>query len=476
MKLEELREFDPTTRATWTGEQLVYSDIEQPIVDAYGDLIAFGQTLYDCEQTGCDRYDQLLNQFEQLEAQYLQSIAPFQDTVRDNRYDDEFFQDPDNLSGEAQALLAANPHSVLIYPFVTEEKLWLLYATAGSVGAIDIDVTQETLARLVQQLGESLTSNRSLNNVQVHSQALYDQLIKPLEAILPDNEIQHLIFVNDRVTRYIPMAALFDGERYLIERYAVSSVLSAELTDTQERLDDVETSEVLGVGLTQAVSGFSPLPSVADELDGIIRSDLTDAQGIYPGQIHLDEAFSLEQLKNSVSGHNVLHVATHAEFVPGRPDDSYILLANGEKLTPSVIDTMGRRLQNLHMVVLSACQTALGGAAGDGTEISGISSYFLKTGRAETVMASLWKVNDTSTSVLMQRFYEFLATGELTKAEALQQAQLSLLYDQDVETRMDAVRASLLAISSETGQPLVSGTPISHPYHWAPFVIIGNAL
>ncbi|MEM9220247.1 MAG: CHAT domain-containing protein [Cyanobacteria bacterium P01_F01_bin.150] len=94
------------------------------------------------------------------------------------------------------------------------------------------------------------------------------------------------------------------------------------------------------------------------------------------------------------------------------------------------------------MVVLSACQTALGGAAGDGTEISGISAYFLKEGRAETVLASLWSANDTSTSLLMQRFYELLATGELTKAEALQQAQLSFLYGEDIDTRLAAHRSS----------------------------------
>lgn len=88
-------------------------------------------------------------------------------------------------------------------------------------------------------------------------------------------------------------------------------------------------------------------------------------------------------------------------------------------------------------------------------------------------MVSLWAVNDDSTSLLMQRFYEFLATGEFTKAEALRQAQLSLLYDEDTETRLEAVRAD---ISIETSGRRDVPTGSRHPYHWAPFILIGNGL
>jgi len=85
-------------------------------------------------------------------------------------------------------------------------------------------------------------------------------------------------------------------------------------------------------------------------------------------------------------------------------------------------------------------------------------------------MVSLWAVNDASTSILMQRFYEILATGEFTKAEALRQAQLSLLYGEDVETRLDAVRAGAPPQYQEGFEPVGD----RHPYHWAPFVLMGN--
>ncbi|WP_228022067.1 CHAT domain-containing protein [Vasconcelosia minhoensis] len=478
LKIEELREFthSTTTRATWTTDGIVYTAREQPVADAHGDLIAFGQTLYECEQTSCDQIDSLLSQHEQLTAQYDQQLATFASAMRDNRYDDDLFQNPDNLSGEAQELLEANPNSVLIYPFVTDDKLWLLYATVGSVGSIEIDVTQADLSKTVQRFGELFQYGGDLQALQATSQQLYGWLIEPLEAALQKNGIEHLIFVNDRVTRYIPMAALFNGEQYLIERYAVSTVLSPALTNTTESLETADTANVLGLGLTQAVPGFNPLPEVEQELDAIVLSGGADTTEVYPGQVYLDDAFTLDQLKTSIADYRVLHIATHAAFVPGQPEASFIVLGNSDRMQIPDIETMERRLRNLHLVVLSACQTALGGEASDGTEIAGISAYFLETGRAESVIASLWLVSDDSTSLLMQRFYELLASGELTKAEALRQAQLSLLYDQDTEARLSAARNASLIVQTPEGEPITNAPELAHPYHWAPFILIGNGL
>jgi len=435
-----------------------------------------------CEETNCAELDTLDAQLEDLKAQYDAQVTEFVETIRANRARDDIFQNPDNISGDAEELLSAyaaeGQNAVLVYPFVLEDKLWLVWAArGGAIGSIDVDVSQGELASTVQRLGELLTSRNSLNlnELQSTSQQLYDWIIKPLESELEANDIDHLIFVNDRVTRYIPMAALHDGERYLIERYTLSTVLAPALTEMGDRLSNIDQSQVLGLGVSQAVADFNPLPAVSEELDGIIRIDATDPVGVYPGQVFLNGDFTLDSLKANVRNHRVLHMATHAAFVPGRAEESFILLGNGEQLRISDIEAMERRLGNLHLVVLSACQTALGGPAGDGTEIAGISSYFLETGRAESVIASLWSVNDSSTSLLMQRFYELLATGELTKVEALRQAQLSLLYDEDTETRLSAVRTGARPTLRD-GVELPPDIGYQHPYHWAPFILIGNGL
>jgi CHAT domain-containing protein/tetratricopeptide (TPR) repeat protein len=475
LKLEELREFTHTTRATWSGSELQYTEVEQPVVDAHGTLIALGQKIYECRQTRCSDLENLRAQQRTLTEEYETRVAEFEAIVADNDRSDDLFQSPQNLSDDAYKLLQANPDAVLIYPFVTDDKLWLLWAAAGgAVGSVEVAVSQGELATVVQQFGERLNSAGSLAELQAKSQQLYRWLIEPLEAELEANNIRQLIFVNDRVTRYIPMAALYDGEHYLLERYTISTVITPAITDTEETLAGIDDSETLGLGLSQSVSGFSPLPAVKQELDAIIRTGDTDPLGIYPGKVLMDEEFTLEALHNNVEFRRILHIATHAEFAPSRPEDSFIVLGNGERMSIQDIETMQESLRDLHLVVLSACKTALGGTAGDGTEIAGISSYFLAANRAETVIASLWAVNDTSTSLLMQRFYELLASGELTKAEALRQAQLSLLYDEDTETRLAASRATI-DVESRDGQNSAM-TGFQHPYHWAPFILIGNGL
>ena len=472
LKLEELREFTDT-RATWTSDGIAYTTVEEPVIAAHGSLMALSATLVECERTTCADLDRLLAQQESLLAQYNAIVARFTETIQANRGQDEIFQNPKRISGEAKTLLKAYADKgqtpALIYPFVLPDKLWLVWVTVGDVvGSVEVPVSQGELSTTVQHFGELLQDPQSeLAELQATSHALYNWLIQPLATELNANDIDHLVFVNDRVTRYIPMAALYDGEQYLVKRYTLSTVLAPATTEFKDTLGTVASSSVLGLGLTQAVSGFNPLPAVYAELNAIVQNE--PGEGIYPGQVLLDEKFTLDSLKANVADHRILHLATHAAFVPGRAEESFIVLGDGNHLKIPDIDTMQRRLDNLHLVVLSACQTALGGANQDGTEIAGLSSYFLQAHRAEAVVASLWAVSDGGTSLLMQRFYEYLASGQYSKADALRQAQHSFLESNETVEEVQRI----------IGQRQTQGqrsAPLSHPYYWAPFILIGNGL
>ncbi len=479
LKLEELREFSRDTRATWTSEGIQMTPLEQEIVSAHGSLVALGQKIYTCEQSQCDNLKDLYRQQESLVTQYNEQVKAFEAKVRDNRYRDQYFNDPSYLSDAARDIVEAQPGTLLIYPFVTEDRLWLLWTGAGGVvGQIEVPVSQEELGQTVLAFRELIQAGQasSLPELQAKGQQLYQWLVEPLAREIQKNQIQHLVFAQDRVTRYLPMAALYDGDRYLIEDYAVSTVLSAELTDTRDRLS-AESPSVLGLGLSQAVSGFNPLPHVMSELKGVIRQDPADVQGIYPGEIFLNQAFDFETMRDRASDHRVLHIATHAKFEPGAPEASYLLLGNGDPLKITDINTIGRQLRDVHLVVLSACETALGGPAADGTEIAGISAYFLEKGRAKSVMASLWAVNDASTSLLMQLFYDRLAqpagAETMTKAEALRQAQLSLLRSDSA--LVTAAKRSSLQVQARDVSEAPKLSSFQHPYYWAPFTLIGNS-
>jgi len=449
LKVQELREFTRNTNPSTNPTAIALTKTEITIQQQHGSLIAFGKKLYECDRTQCAQQTQLRDQLDMLIGQYIQTAnALVKDLAKRG--------DPDALNpthtGKIRQIVEAQPDTVLIYPFVQDQKLWLLWASKGGIlKSQEVPVSRKELGKAVLEFREAVSQySMGQKTVREKGQVLYKWLIQPIEKELKANQIKNLVFSLDRVTRYIPMAALFDGKQYLIETYTVSTILSAELTDLTKRLPSrVADTRVLALGASE-FKDERALPNVPKELDAIVRQNANDPQGIYLGLKFLNQSFNFPVLRDKLIGHQVLHMATHAAFVPGRPEDSYLLLGNGKKLTIPEIQTL-QYLNQVALVVLSACQTALGGADQDGIEISGLSSYFLR-GRAGTVLASLWLVDDASTQGLMHEFYSQLAKSTpqtpVTQSSALRQAQLSLIDHPNYQ----------------------------HPYYWAPFVLTGNGL
>ncbi|NEQ65428.1 MAG: tetratricopeptide repeat protein [Symploca sp. SIO2D2] len=481
LKVQELRDFTGNRSAGGEKPKVSLTQTEEQIKEEHGTLIAFGQKVAECEaEPSCNELEQMEQQLDALIVQFNQTVQVIEEKVQNRREKDRAFLDTEDFLRKAQEIVKAQPHTVLIYPFVLDDKIWLLWSSAGGIVQTTevTGVGQQQLSETVLKFREQLQDPYSeITALQTTGKQLYDWLIKPLEKELQGNDIQNLVFSLDRATRYIPLSALFDGEQYLIENYAVFTVLSAKLTDTEARLpSNPQNTSVLAMGLSDAVEGFNPLPNVPPELDVIVLVDDQDSRGVYSGSQFLNQEFNLKALRKNLRGRQILHLATHGEFVPGRPKESYILLGTGEKLAIADISRLYRQLSDVHLVVLSACETALGGAGEDGVEINGISYYFLSNG-AKAVMASLWLVNDASTSQLMQQFYGNLANKTaivpMTKAQALRQAQLSMLKDNTSTTDNTDDRASITSVST-SGTPNSSTAGFSHPYYWAPFILIGN--
>ena len=480
LKLQELREFTGVrSRVTTRGIEL--TPVEQEIATQHDGLIAFGQQINQCQETNCSQLSALRDQRDHLTQQFNQTLQTFDAQIRARLSQDRAALDTEHFSTSAHEIVEAQPGTVMIYALVLDNKLWLLWATAGGVvDSVEVPVSQQKLGETVLQFRQLLsTPNSDISQVQATAKQLYDWLIAPIAPELQKNHIQHLVFSLDRVTRYIPMAALFDGQHYLLENYTVSTVLSAALTHMGDRQPlGTDHTSVLALGLSNAVPpDFGGLPNVPAELNAIVRS-ANDLQGIYPGLKFLNQQFDDHTLRDNVLGHQIVHIATHGVFVPGRQDQSYLVLGNGHHMSISSIQDL-QDLGGVRLVVLSACQTALGEPDQDGIEIAGIAYYFLNGG-VNTVMASLWSVNDASTQQLMQHLYHNLsqstAQAPITRAEALRQAQLSLL--QGETNGVGNAGRSIVGVTPRPGtSPATPTSPgLSHPYYWAPFILIGNGL
>ncbi|MDF5728730.1 MAG: tetratricopeptide repeat protein [Rhizonema sp. PD38] len=485
---QEIRDFNSTGKGTIDKPQIPLTPTETKVPDISQPLVALGSQIRECEGKNTQQCVELKDKEGQLIHQYTEQLKAHDKEIRENRQTDDTFFDPKNL-GKIREIVEAQPDTVMIYPLVTEKELIIqLYAQGSVVKTIPVTVRRKELGNAVYEFRQLMEhcekpgvncGTAEISQVQAASQKLHNWLIKPIEAELRGSSIKNLVFALDRVIRYVPMSALYDGKQYLIEKYTIYIAPSADLTDTKEKLPtETQNTPVLAMGLSEARPGFSALHNVPKELDAIVRKNTSVPQGIYPGDKYLNNNFDFRTLRDNLKGHKILHLATHGVFDPKSANKSYILLGTGEELTPdSIYQLTG--LSDIHLVVLSACQTALASPdRQDGVEINTFASNFLNN-KAKSVIASLWQVDDSSTAQLMENFYGNLAHSKtpITKAQALRLAQLSLLYGKQVSLE-DIKRGAINPepIPGKPSQQTSTRVNVSHPYYWAPFILIGNGL
>jgi CHAT domain-containing protein len=274
--------------------------------------------------------------------------------------------------------------------------------------------------------------------------------------------------------RYIPLAALHDGNQWLAERYRINHITARSLTNfatpVQSRRRLLAAAFVQGTyefEVSQRQFAFSGLPFAGKEVE-MLTALVPNATKL------IDKAFGRDAILPKLNEYSIVHFATHAAFVSGQPEDSFILFGNGDRATLREIETWS--LQNVDLVVLSACETGLGGNLGNGEEILGLGYQFQRAGARATV-ASLWAVDDGGTQVLMNAFYAALNKG-MGKSQALQEAQKALITGD--YTTVGGDRSGLGVVPARTDQSMSgeqpAGDSLNHPYYWAPFILIGNGL
>ncbi len=232
----------------------------------------------------------------------------------------------------------------------------------------------------------------------------------------------------------------------------------------------------------QYEDGLPALPAVAGELDEVVNdAQAKGAQGVLPGTILLNGAFTEKAMENLLSNpHTVVHIASHFVFQPGDDSQSYLLLAGRDQDTAgyhmtvaNFRDNQNLSLDDTDLLTLSACETGMSGSASNGREVDGLGTTAQLKG-AKAVISSLWEVNDASTGQLMADFYKRWAegAGKVSKVEALRQAQLDLLQGK-VTPQSAAVGRGFAVAQNESGSQATEAG-YAHPYYWAPFVLMGN--
>jgi CHAT domain-containing protein len=320
---------------------------------------------------------------------------------------------------------------------------------------------------------------------------LYQMIVAPLAPDLKaietqtgaDDAVPVLLWSLDDVLRYLPVAALYDGRQYLLERF--NNVLFtpesyAHMTDAA--LAGGSAPDVLAMGLTKSYGGLPALPGVLPELESIVHDpSVPDSHGPMAGKLLPDGEFTLAALKSELGsgkGFPVVHIASHFVEEASASEEPYLMLGGYESASDkgfawplSDMENSPVAFHGTRLLTLSACSTGRDYTSRNGIEMDSL-GMVAQQKDAEAVLATLWDVNDLSTSRLMSDFYtRWLKNPAAGKGEALRQAQMALLKGQS-PTQGAAGQRGFEVAEAPTG--IVQPTDYSLPYYWAPFVLIGN--
>lgn len=352
---------------------------------------------------------------------------------------EDYFQDEcvNLLKSKTKGIETVSGTAAVVYIIPLPNRTEMLVSLSSGLHRVKSPATEAELNSVAHAFRVNLEKRTTYEYLDQAKQ-LYDWLIKPLEPLLQSPGIDTLVFVPDGALRNIPMAALYDGQKYLIQKYAVA--VTPGLTLTEPRPFNKENVKMVANGLSDGVQGFSPLRYVPRELESLKKlfgaTELMNSQFV---KTNVEKEFWQQN-------YSIVHIASHGHF--DADAKKTFLLMFDSKLDLDELEQLIRpsqlRDKPVELLTLSACQTA----AGDDRAALGLAGVAIKAG-ARSALATLWFVNDESSSSLITNFYTQLRDHpDISKAKALQAAQIKLLSDQRY----------------------------AHPCYWAPYLLIGNWL
>lgn len=342
--------------------------------------------------------------------------------------------------------IEVDPTAAKVYPMILQNRLAVVLELPGQNQPLvyhEIFQPRQAVEETLQQLRRNLSEPDRTPEAIAGLQEVYQWLIEPFRSVLESNsQIRTLVFVLDGELRNIPMAALYDGEQYLIKKYAVALAPRLELFNPNSRSKRLNVF-LGGVGEPQTLGNraFPKIDNLTPELNAI-------RQLVAAKQPLLNANFTETNLEHQLKTGNfsAIHLKTHGVF-SSDPEETFVVayreLITGKELG-HLIQTghFGKAERPIELLVLSACSTA----QGDNRAVLGLAGIAVQAG-ARSVLSTLWEAQDLPNTQLMIRFYQELLNSNTTKAQALRLAQLHLL-EQGYTT----------------------------PHVWATYVLVGNWL
>jgi len=486
LKVEEYSEFShrrggpnsPVEPVTRTRTEQVTEQAGDAIQQ---DVIALGQRWLELKRK-TSRTPEEETQFEQLSLK-LDDANKRWKTYMDGLYDSFGKGEAANKtvemikaesSGLRNLLRGMDEGTIALYTLLLEDKCVIMVITPAAMVAREVPVSKLELRKKVFEFVDGVEKQHAKSHLETQSHELYQILIAPVEKDLEQAHARTLLWSLEDVLRYVPLAALYDGKQYLVERYANVVITTASIANLAQ--PQVGNWHGVAMGVSKDYDGLGELSAVPGELNAVVSTQTTkNSHGPVPGMILLDDTFTEKNLEAALEQPPpLLHIATHFVFNPGDEERSYLLLGGKDEggkgyhlsLANLRNDSRLNNFVGVELLTLSACQTAMGSKDSDGREVDSL-GFVSQLNGAKAVIATLWPVDDASVGILMENFYRhWIGTPGMSKSEALRQAQLALLHS---TSETSDIKASTSPSDRANQKP-----PYAYPFYWAPFVLTGN--
>jgi len=369
---------------------------------------------------------------------------------------------------QSQKITSLDSEVAFIYTIILNRRLGIILKLPNQENYIyrDIQVNSTDIDKITNGIQNDQNRISGKTQVDKYGKELYRWLIQPIELELENHsldtqninqfgKIKTLVFSLDGSLRNISLSALVNGQgKYLIQKYAIATTYSSNLT---QQSSDNQRPDVITAGITEQrllpkFGKFDPLPNVKNELPKVHESIKSTNQPL------LNEDFTLENLRNRINNSkaNILHIATHGKF-DSDPSRTFLLAWDNVINAKNFNDILRKNNQGKNdkfdLLVLSACETA----KGDRRAILGLAGIAVEAG-VNTILSSLWTINDQATTEFMEQFYKNLITNNL--------------YDVTISNVAIALQKTQLYFLDKSNIP--GKEEYSRPYYWSAFTIVGN--
>ncbi|HSE20353.1 MAG TPA: CHAT domain-containing protein, partial [Pyrinomonadaceae bacterium] len=363
--------------------------------------------------------------------------------------------------------------SVALYTLVANNKFYVLLLTPNEIKAFAYAISADELNRSIIKVLSDLKNSAFPEKIRLSSSSLYGVILgtvsiddgkSTLEAELDKHRPDTLLWSLDGILSYLPVAALYDAKKsqYLLEKFQNVAFTRADADRILRRKTPWKTAIGFGKSTTSEVTCDIPcdhapcgkklesLPLVTQEMAAIFRQ-APKARASIKGTIILNQRFTRDRMLQARNT-PLVHIASHFCFQPGDASGSFLLLGDDSKFSLHEMSNYPDLYAGVDLLVLSACQTAALERNQIGKEIDSLAELSQRLGAA-SVIATLWNADEIGASRLMIKFYTLhKLKPEMSKAELLRQAQLSLLKGRETAPNLN----------------------LDHPYYWAPFVLYGS--